>query len=292
MNCPIRLPSRGRLLAFAPAMELTKPSSSSFQRFGGIARLYGQDSLEAFSQAHVAVIGIGGVGSWVAESLARSGVGTLTLMDLDDICLTNINRQAHALEETIGSPKIKVMADRLRSINPGIVVHEKAAFYREANAETFFQTSYTFIVDAIDSVRQKTHLLATARDLRRPLLSIGGAGGRIDPTRIRIDDLSRSSGDRLLMLVRKKLRSAYRFPRPRKGKFRIPCVYSDEPPRFPAADGSISSLRDPTAPPGLNCDAGLGSAAHVTASMGFFAAGLVLQTLAKGSAQPPAPPLG
>jgi len=288
-------------------MDLPTPSSSYFQRFGGIARLYGQDGLEAFSRAHVAIIGIGGVGSWVAEALARSGVGTLTLMDLDDICLTNTNRQIHALEETIGAPKIRIMAGRLRSINPEIVVHEEPAFYRETTAETLFQAPFTYIVDAIDSVRQKAHLLATARRLGRPVVSIGGAGGRIDPTRIQIDDLSRSSGDRLLMLVRKKLRSAYRFPRLGKGKFRIPCVFSDEPPRFPAADGSICALRDPSEPPGLNCDTGLGSATHITASMGFFAAGIVLRGLgggstasrariygvdAKDSAQPLVPPPG
>ncbi|MFO7725249.1 MAG: tRNA threonylcarbamoyladenosine dehydratase [Oceanipulchritudo sp.] len=273
-------------------MDLPTPSPSYFQRFGGIARLYGHQGLEAFAHAHVAVIGIGGVGSWVAEALARSGVGTLSLMDLDDICLTNTNRQIHALTETIGAPKIRVMASRLRSINPDVVVHERSAFYREAIAEAFFETPFGFIVDAIDSVRNKAHLLATARRLTRPVVSIGGAGGRIDPTRIKTDDLSRSSGDRLLMLVRKKLRSAYHFPRVGRGRFRIPCVYSDEPPRFPAADGSVCSLRGPAAPSGLTCDTGLGSATHITASMGFFAAGIVLRALAKDCGQPPGPPPG
>lgn len=249
------------------------------ERFGGIARLYGLEGLRCFSEAHVAVIGIGGVGTWVAESLARSGVGTLTLVDLDDICLTNTNRQAHALADTIGKPKTAVMAERLRAINPEIVVHELAAFYGESTAEAIFAHPFSVVVDAIDSVKQKAHLLATARARKVPIVTVGGAGGRVDPTRIQIADLSQSRGDRLLMLVRKKLRTQYRFPREGKGKFRIPCVYSDEPPRFPWADGSICTTREPDMPGGLNCDVGLGSVTHVAASMGLFAAGEVLKSL-------------
>jgi tRNA A37 threonylcarbamoyladenosine dehydratase len=256
-------------------------SNNTRERFGGIARLYGADALVRFQAAHVAIIGIGGVGSWVAEALARSGIGTLTLMDLDDICLTNTNRQAHTLDSTIGQPKTAAMAARLRAINPEITVHERAAFYSEATSEAFFETEYSMIVDAIDSVRQKAHLLAGARQRKRPIVAIGGAGGRIDATRIKVADLSRTEGDRLLMLVRKTLRTQYRFPREGKGKFRIPCVYSDEPPRFPWADGRICATREPDSPGGLNCDAGLGSASHITASMGLFAAGIALGALGK-----------
>ena len=247
------------------------------ERFGGISRLYGADALERFRKAHVAIVGIGGVGSWVAEALARSGIGTLTLMDLDDICVTNINRQIHALENTVGQSKIRAMAERLRAINPEITVHELNAFYSESTAAAFFATQYAVIVDAIDSVRQKSHLIATAREHKRPIVTIGGAGGRIDPTRIQSADLSRSEGDRLLMLVRKKLRTAHRFPRVGKGKFKVPCVYSDEPPRFPQPDGSVCQNRSPDDPGGINCDTGLGSATHVTASMAFFATAEVLK---------------
>lgn len=261
-----------------------EPAPSPYAaRFGGIARLYGADALERFRQAHVAIVGIGGVGSWVAEALARSGVGTLTLMDLDDICLTNTNRQVHALDDTIGQAKISAMARRLRAINPEIVVHERPAFYGESTTSAFFETPYSAVVDAIDSVRQKAHLLAAARERAVPIVTIGGAGGRIDPTRIRVADLSRSEGDRLLMLVRKKLRTEHRFPRVDKGKFKIPCVYSDEPPRFPGADGSVCATRTPGSPGGLNCDAGLGSATHVTASMALFATGLVLEVVGRRS---------
>lgn len=260
--------------------EETRATSAEFaEQFGGISRLYGQGALEKFRQAHVAIVGIGGVGSWVAEALARSGVGCLTLMDLDDICLTNINRQIHALANTIGRPKIEAMAERLLQINGAIQIHKRAEFYTESTAESFFQEPFTLIVDAIDSVRQKAHLLARAKEAKRALVTIGGAGGRIDPTRIRVADLSRTEGDRLLMLVRKTLRTQYQFPREGKGTFRIPCVYSDEPPRYPWSDGSICSSREPGTPGGLNCEAGLGSATHVTASMGLFAAGLVLKTI-------------
>lgn len=255
------------------------PSSDYIERFGGIARLYGQEALQKFQQSHIVVVGIGGVGSWVAESLARSGVGELSLVDLDDICLTNTNRQIHALTGSVGKPKISVMANRLKKINPDIVVNEVAMFYNETSSGTFFSSSYSVIVDAIDSVRQKAHLLATARAKNIPIVTVGGAGGRIDASCIKIADLSVTRGDRLLMLTRKKLRQQYRFPRAGKGKFRIPCVYSDELPRYPWSDGTVCNTREEDTPGGLNCEAGLGSATHITASMGFFAAGLALDAL-------------
>lgn len=255
-------------------------SNDHHERFGGLARLYGSGALDRFRAAHVAVIGIGGVGSWITEALARSGIGLLTLVDLDEICLTNINRQIHSLDNTVGRPKTAVMAERLRAINPDIAVREERRFYTESTADALLSEPYTVVVDAIDSVRQKAHLLATARFRRIPVITVGGAGGRIDPGKIRIADLSQSRGDRLLMLVRKKLRSQYGFPRDGKGKFGISCVYSDEPPRYPGADGSICTTRDPDSPGGLDCGGGLGSAVHITASMGLFAAGLVLDQVA------------
>jgi len=249
-------------------------------RFGGIARLYGADALERLGLAHVAVVGIGGVGSWIVEALARSGIGTLTLVDLDDICLSNVNRQLHALSSSIGKPKTHVMAERLKEINPALTVHELPFFYGESTADRFFSAPYTVVVDAIDSVRQKSHLLASSRSRKQTVVTVGGAGGRVDPTRIQLADLSVSSGDRLLMLVRKKLRQQYGFPREGKGRFRIPCVFSDEPPRYPWSTGRICTTREPDSPAGLNCDVGLGSVTHVTATMGFFAVGEVLRLLA------------
>lgn len=249
-------------------------------RFGGIARLYGRASLKTFSESHVAVVGIGGVGAWIAEALARSGVGALTLMDLDDICVTNTNRQIHALDSTIGQPKVDAMAERLRAIHPRIEIHLLKAFYGESTEERLFDTPFDILADAIDSVRQKAHLLAAARRRQRSVVSVGGAAGRVDPCRIAVDDLSRTEGDRLLMLVRKALRSDYGFPRPGKGRFGIPTVYSNEVPRYPAADGSVCARPEPGMPGGMNCDTGLGSATHLTATMGFVAAGRILDLLA------------
>ncbi|MEX0326629.1 MAG: ThiF family adenylyltransferase [Puniceicoccaceae bacterium] len=262
-------------------MSDSSPTDTYLERFGGIGRLYGQASLEKFRAAHVAIVGIGGVGSWVAEALARSGIGTLTLVDLDDICLTNTNRQIHAVEGTVGRSKIQVMAERLKAINPEITVVEAAMFFNESTAEAFFANSFDAIVDAIDSVRQKSLLLAMARERKIATVTVGGAGGRVDPGRIKIADMSQTHGDRLLMLTRKKLRQQYRFPRTGKGKFKIPCVYSNEPPRYPWSDGSICDTREPDSPGGLNCEVGLGSATHITASMGLFAAGLALEAIAR-----------
>ncbi|MEX0321946.1 MAG: ThiF family adenylyltransferase [Puniceicoccaceae bacterium] len=249
------------------------------ERFGGIGRLYGKEALEAFRTAHITVVGIGGVGSWVAEALARTGIGEISLVDMDDICVTNTNRQVHTLDETVGKSKIATMAQRLKAINPAIVVNERHMFYNENSAEEFFSNPCSAIVDAIDSVRQKTHLLVEARKRNIPIVTVGGAGGRTDVSHIKVADLSKTRNDRLLMLVRKKLRQTYRFPREGKGKFRIPCVYSDELPSYPWADGSVCETREPGTPGGMNCDAGLGSVTHITASMGFFAAGLVLDLI-------------
>jgi tRNA A37 threonylcarbamoyladenosine dehydratase len=255
-------------------------ASSEYQsRFGGIGRLYGFEKLELFSGSHVAVVGIGGVGTWVAEALARSGIGALTLMDLDDICVSNTNRQLHALSSSVGQPKTAVMAARLKDINPLIKIIELSAFYSESTSGVLFDRSFDVLVDAIDSVRQKAHLLATARSMDKQVVTVGGAAGRIDPSCIKEKDLSRSEGDRLLMLVRKKLRSEYGFPRPGKGRFRIPCVYSDEVPRFPASDGSVCDRAQSDQSSGMNCDTGLGSATHLTATMGFFVAACVLKLL-------------
>jgi tRNA A37 threonylcarbamoyladenosine dehydratase len=264
-----------------PASEHGVLSSDWQARFAGIARLYGDAALATFAHSTVAIVGLGGVGAWVAEALARSGVGRLRLVDLDDICLTNTNRQIHALASTIGQSKVQAMARRLQDINPELKLDCREQFYTEATAEAFFAEPADLVVDAIDSVRQKAHLLAACRERGSTVITIGGAGGRLDPTRIKTADLSRSEGDRLLMLVRKKLRSAYRFPRVGKGRFRIPCVYSDEPPRFPLGDGKVCMDRPENTGSGLTCDNGLGSATHVTASMAFFATSLALEKLLK-----------
>jgi predicted ThiF/HesA family dinucleotide-utilizing enzyme len=165
------------------------------RRFGGIARLYGAPALAAFEGAHVAVIGIGGVGSWVAEALARSAVGTLTLIDLDNVAESNTNRQIHALDGNYGKPKVEAMAERIAAINPSCDVRLVEDFVEPDNFTATLGGGFDYVIDAIDSVRTKTALIAWCVERKQPLITIGGAGGQLDPTRIRIDDLARSESE-------------------------------------------------------------------------------------------------
>lgn len=254
------------------------------QRFGGIARLYGIRALENFSRRHVMVIGLGGVGSWTVEALARSGVGKFTLVDLDDLCLTNTNRQIHALTGTIGQSKARALAERIALINPEASCLPEPCFYSEKTSARLLDSGPDVVVDAIDSVRAKCHLLDTCQARNLPVVACGGAGGRTDPTRVQIDDLSRTFGDALLLSVRKRLRSEYHFPKVRSGekkspKFRIPAVFSPEPPRFPSCDGGTTTERPADLPGTIKCDAGYGAAAHLTATFGNLLAGWVLEQL-------------
>ncbi|WP_411844878.1 tRNA threonylcarbamoyladenosine dehydratase [Roseibacillus persicicus] len=257
-------------------------TDSFLTRFSGIARLYGQQALDNFANAHVAIIGIGGVGCWVAEALARSGVGTFTFVDLDDLCVTNINRQLHAVEETIGRSKAQVMADRLRSINPDVVVHVRQEFFTEKTAENILSDSYDWVIDAIDSIKAKCLLLALCREKEIPVITSGGAGGRIRTDKIEVADLSRTHGCALLLQVRKNLRSDYGFPAGGKKakKFKIPAVFSSEQPRYPTSDGCVSTQRPDDVVPGIRCDAGYGTATPIIGSFAFAIAGFVLNDLA------------
>ena len=195
-------------------------------RFGGLARLYGAAGLARLRAAQVLVVGLGGVGSWTVEALARSGVGVLTLVDLDDICVSNVNRQLPALDGTIGRAKAEVLAERVRGINPECRVEARVEFFTEDSAERLLQRGAgggergradrltpDFVVDAIDSVANKCRLIALCRAQGIPLVSCGGAGGRRDATQVRVVDLARTTHDRLLSEVRKRLRQAHGFPR-------------------------------------------------------------------------------
>lgn len=248
-------------------------------RFGGVARLFSREGAERLARSHVAVVGVGGVGSWAAEALARSGIGTITLVDLDDVCATNVNRQIHALEETVGQSKVRVMAARLRSIDPAITVHAREEFFTSASADAFLQTQPDYIVDAIDEVPNKCLLIAEARRRGIPLVVCGGAGGKRDGTAVRADDLGRASNDRLLQRVRDVLRREHGFP---KGEtwFGIPAVFSTERPVFPHADGSVCAVRAEGTDLRLNCDSGFGTAVFVTGAFGLAAAGRVVRDLA------------
>ena len=250
-------------------------------RFGGIARLYGKSGLEKLRAAHVGVVGIGGVGTWAAEALARSGVGALTFVDLDEVCETNINRQLHALTETVGRAKVEVMAERIRAINPDCRVTAKQDFFNEQTAEELLAPKFNFVLDAIDDMTNKILLLVRCREKNLPVIACGGAGGRRELTSVRVGDLSQASHDKLLAEVRRKLRQEHGFP-PGHSTMDLPCVYSVERTVYPQADGSVCEMRS-AAEDGtrLNCNGGLGSATFVTGAFGFAAAGLVVRKIAE-----------
>ncbi len=183
------------------------------RRFGGVRRLYGDAALQRFRQAHVCVIGVGGVGSWAVEALARNAVGQLTLIDLDNIAESNVNRQLHAVEGAFGMAKVSAMAQRVKQINPLAQVHEIEDFITPDNLDAMLNRGYDAVLDAIDDARAKTALAAWCRRHKLPLVMAGGAGGRFDPTRLRVGDLSEVQGDRLLAKVRNQLRRDHGFPK-------------------------------------------------------------------------------
>ncbi|MCU0771299.1 MAG: tRNA threonylcarbamoyladenosine dehydratase [Verrucomicrobia bacterium] len=254
-------------------------------RFGGIRRLYSKAGLEALRRSHVCVVGVGGVGSWTVEALARSGIGRLTLVDMDDVCVSNVNRQIHALDGEIKKTKVAVMAHRVRAINPDIDVRPIEAFLTPGNAASLLDDDYDYVFDAIDRAREKCLMIVLCRQRGLPILTAGGAGGRRDPMRIRVDDLARSEGDRLLQSVRRTLRADHGFPRGGK-KFGVECVYSSEPPVYPRPDGSVCEARPAGAELRLDCRSGFGTATFVTGTFGFVAAARMVEEIATRKAIP------
>lgn len=257
---------------------------SHTQRFGGIGRLYGAAALPRLAAAHVAVIGVGGVGSWVVEALARSGLGELTLIDMDDVCITNTNRQLPALSNTVGHAKVDVLAARVAEINPACRVNRVIEFLTESNADRLLSSNFDFVVDAVDRTSIKALILAKchARGLRA--ITCGSAGGRRDPTVIKITDLGHAGADPLLKGVRQCLRREHGFPKSPEGRplaMGIPCVFSTEKPVYPWADGSCALEPETGAETGLrlDCAAGFGAATHVTGAFGFALAAEVVRRL-------------
>ena len=251
------------------------------RRFGGLARLYGQPALERFRAAHVCVIGVGGVGSWIVEALARSAVGALTLIDLDNVAESNINRQIQALSGTIGLAKIDALAERIAQINPYCKVTLVEDFITPDNLGEMIGTGrYDYVVDAIDSAKSKAALIAYCRAHQIALITIGGAGGQTDPTKIAVRDLSKTEQEPLLKRVRKLLRVNYGFPRGEKNRFNVDAVFSMEPLKFPEDDASCSLDADQRGITGINC-AGFGSSVVVTASFGMVCAAHLLRKLAE-----------
>jgi len=271
-------------------------------RFNGIARLYGQHGAQILEQAHFCVIGIGGVGSWVAEALARNGIGNITLIDLDDICISNVNRQIHALSNTIGLSKVEVMSERIKQINPDCMVNVIEDFVTEENLSDmlFAKISsknskadrFDYVIDAIDSVNIKTRIIAFCKRNKLPIITIGGAGGQVDPSKISITDLSKTYQDPLLAKVKNQLRREFNFPRAdiakaSKRKFSIDAVFSTEQLRYPNNDyedtGQVCLAKPEKNDEGssmrLDCSGGFGATTHVTATFAFFAVGRAIDKL-------------
>lgn len=249
------------------------------RRFGGVSRLYGTTGLARLQAAHICVIGIGGVGSWAAEALARNAVGTITLIDLDNIAESNVNRQLHALEGNFGKAKVTAMAERIRLINPLVQVIEIEDFVSVENVSTLLMKNYDGVIDCIDDAKAKAAIAHFCKTYHLPLVMTGAAGGRIDGSRVKQADLAQVSHDKLLAKVRNMLRRDYAFAKaePEKNKIAklgIHCVYSDEEAIKPEELCVLESA----AITGLNC-AGYGSSVTVTAPFGFIAAGWLLQYL-------------
>ena len=248
-------------------------SDTYLQRFGGIARLYGRPALEQLSQAHFMVIGIGGVGSWAAEALARTGVGQLTLIDLDEVCVTNSNRQLHALSNTIGQSKIQVMAERLRGINPTVQLHLIEDFVEPENVQQLIGKNVDLVLDCIDSAFVKSAIIGHCKRQKISVITVGSSGGKTDPRQITSLDLAKTTNDPLLAKTRNNLRRHYQFSRNPKRNFSIEAIYSTEQLKFPTPEGGVCENKSALGQDvKLDCGGGLGAATMVTATFGMIAA--------------------
>lgn len=266
--------------------------SSDDPRFGGVARLYGVVGLERLQAAHVAVVGVGGVGSWAAEALARSGVGEISLFDLDDVCVSNTNRQSHALEGTVGQPKVEVLAQRLRAINPACTVHAVVDFVTSDTLEQYLTAELDYVIDCIDSVNAKAAVIAWCKRRKLPVVTTGGAGGQVDPTQIGICDLNRTWNDPLASKVRSLLRRDHGFSRNTSRNYGVPCVYSTEQLRYPSADGGVCTSKAFVGEGvRLDCAGGFGAVMMVTATFGMVAVSKVVEKLVAGIRRPSERPM-
>lgn len=250
-------------------------SADHSRRFGGVARLYGEEGAQRLRQAHVCVVGIGGVGSWSAEALARTGIGRITAVDLDMVAESNTNRQIHALGDIYGKAKVSAMAERILAINPDCQVSCIEDFVTPENVAEILNEDFSVIIDAIDQMRAKAAMVAFCCRKKLPIIVAGAAGGQLDPTQIRVADLSQTIQDPLLARLRSILRRDYGFPRDGKKKFGVSAVFSTEPLRYPDKGASCDAERGPA---GLNC-AGFGSSVCVTAVFGMAAAAQAIKLI-------------
>ena len=257
-------------------------SKTDYQkRFDGLKRLYGDDAFKLFKKLHIAVVGIGGVGSWAAESLARSGIGEITLIDYDTIAISNMNRQIHALDSSIGTKKIKHMEDRIHQINPACKVNMIDDFVNMDNMKEYMSPNYDYVIDAIDSIKFKAYMIYYCKRNKIPIITTGGAGGLTDPTMIQIKDLSRTYNDALAACVRKQLRDDYNFSKNTKRYFGIECVFSSQQPVYPKEDGTVSHEKPGIHGVNLDCSFGYGASVNVTATFGFVVVSRVMARIIK-----------
>ena len=257
------------------------------RRFSGILRLYASAGLVKLQAAHIVVVGIGGVGSWAAEALARNAVGAITLIDLDNIAESNVNRQIHAIDGAFGKAKVTAMRERLLSINPGCKIDEIEDFVTPENITKLLDFNCDVIIDCIDNAQAKVAMAVFCRSQKIQLILAGSAGGRLDPTRIQIADLANVIGDRLLAKVRNQLRRDHHFPKAsnsrKSAQFNLTCVFSDEQVIKPFKKkidetGALDNDKNFDSITGLNC-AGYGSSVCVTAPFGFTAAQLAINLI-------------
>ena len=245
------------------------------QRFGGIGRLFGVAGMERLASASVVVVGVGGVGSWTVEGLIRSGVGRVVMIDGDDVCVTNTNRQLPALSGTVGRAKTAVLAERMRLINPEAAVEECVEFLGAGNVERLLPEGVDFVIDAVDRAVVKALMIAHCCGRGIPVLTVGGAGGKVEASAVRCADLAQAQGDPLLRMVRKELRRTHGFRGGHGESMGVPCVYSAEVQRRPADEcggESGGSLR-------MDCASGWGAGVFVTGVFGLAAAGEVVRRL-------------
>jgi tRNA A37 threonylcarbamoyladenosine dehydratase len=249
------------------------PSQSYLQRFEGLGRVFGETALVQLQRAHFCVVGIGGVGSWAAEACARSGIGTITLIDHDDIHISNTNRQVHTLDNSLDRSKVEVLRERILAINPECDCHAVDDLVTRGSIDKFDFAQFDYVIDAIDHVSHKLSLMHHCRRNKIRCISTGGAGGRIDPTQIQVKDLTLCFNDPLLAKVRSHLRQQLGYSRNPKRRYAMDCVFSAEQALYPAAGGSVS-YEKPDSPERttLDCNTGIGSFVGVTAAFGFTAA--------------------
>ncbi|MFL0810110.1 MAG: tRNA cyclic N6-threonylcarbamoyladenosine(37) synthase TcdA [Agarilytica sp.] len=269
-------------------MSSTHLSENYRARFGGLARLYGEPALEKLACAHMVVVGLGGVGTWTAEALARSGIGELTLIELDGICMTNTNRQSHALASKIGQSKNSVITQRLLDINPELTIHSVENFLTKNNLSELIHSAHDVVVDAMDAVHNKAALVAYCSKRKIRLIVCGSSGGKLDPQKITTSDLGRTESDPMLAKIRTQLYRHHKFSRNENRKFRVDAVYSSEQMVYPKPDGSVcmdkQTMQDGVR---LDCAGGFGSSVMVTGTFGFIAANKAIERyLAKSLSQP------